>query len=59
MKDIEILKNNNEFWALRGHKYLEQLSKDNDLKFKNRQYNNKYTVKDLNIYIKIIISNLY
>ncbi len=30
----------NGYWALNGHKYLEQRSKDNDLKLKHREYNN-------------------
>ena len=33
-------KYNNEYWALNGHKYLEQRSKDNELKLKHREYNN-------------------
>ncbi len=34
-------KYNNEYWALHGHKYLEQRSKDNESKLKHREYNNK------------------
>ena len=31
---------NSEYWDLHGHKYLEQRSKDNELKLKHREYNN-------------------
>ncbi len=33
-------KYNNEYWAVHGHKYLEQRSNNNELKFKHREYNN-------------------
>ncbi len=52
-------KNSNEYWALHGHKYLEQRSKNNELEFKHWNVTIIYTVKDQSIIIKIIISNLY
>ncbi len=39
-------KNSNEYWALHGHKYLEQRSKENELEFKYRNITIIYTVKD-------------
>jgi len=36
-KNIDVRKKyNSEYWALHGHKYLEQRSKDNELKLKHR-----------------------
>ena len=37
---------NNEYWALNGHKYIEQRSKNNEHKKKQREYNEKY--KEIN-----------
>ena len=35
-------KYNNDYWALHGHKYIEQRCKDNELKLKQREYNKTY-----------------